>query len=150
MTNNWFSHNSKPQWQQQESTVSHSSHGNRRHPRGHGQKCHVQDTQSGLSTLAKPQLEPQCPNLSAALPKMQSIWRGTRGEGGEKVRDPGNVILSKRLEGFSLSVENENMLRKVARIFFMMQEKRRSKEESNRIFYVPCGGNMGEQNKNRC
>lgn len=51
----------------------------------------------------------------------------------------------KMLEGFGLLVENENMLRKVAGIFF-----RSSKEESNKIFYVSRGGNMGEQYKNRC
>lgn len=85
-------------------------------------------------------------SLCSTSKTMQSIWRGTRGEGGEKVRDLGHVTVSKRLEGFSLCVENENMLRKAAGIFFV-QEKRSSKEESNKIFYVSHAGNKGKQYK---
>lgn len=67
----------------------------------------------------------------------EHLERDQRGEGGEKARDIGNVTLSERLEGFSLCVENENMLRKATGIFFVQEKKEAARKKVIKYFICP-------------
>lgn len=81
---------------------------------------------SGKASAGTPMTKSVC----GTSKNMQSIWRETRGEGGEMVRNLENMTSWKRLEAFSLLIKNENMLRK-DKITFFMQAERSCKEVIN-------------------